>query len=246
MSKDLFSGHAEDYATFRPLYPQSMYDFIFGHVKQFDQAWDCGTGNGQVARVLAQSFKRVHGSDISTKQLENAWQADNITYHHTGVEQTILESNSFDLITIGQAIHWFDREKFYHEVNRVAKQGAVMAAFGYNPVRFTPEFDEALNRFYFDVIYPYWDAERKVVEDQYRSISFPFEEIQTPDFKMILDWSLNDLQGYITTWSAVQNYIKKNGVNPVEEFMAEVRSMWRAERESVYFPLFLRLGLINK
>ncbi|MCB0491206.1 MAG: class I SAM-dependent methyltransferase [Cyclobacteriaceae bacterium] len=246
MSKDLFSGHAKNYAAFRPEYPQTLYDFIYQFVEQFDNAWDCGTGNGQVARVLAKSFKQVKASDISSRQIENASTAANIEYHLSGVEQTDFASDSFDLITVGQAIHWFDREKFYTEVSRVGKLGAIIAAFGYNPVRFSPPFDEALNRFYFDVIYPYWDTERKVVEDQYQSISFPFEEIDAPDFRTNLEWSIKDLHGYITTWSAVQHFIKQNGFNPVDEFVEGIRPLWKKETESVYFPVFLRLGRINK
>jgi hypothetical protein len=246
MSKDLFSGHAKDYAAFRPEYPQTLYDFIYQFVEQFDNAWDCGTGSGQVAKVLAKSFKNVKASDISSRQIENASTAANIEYHLSGVEQTDFASDSFDLITAGQAIHWFDREKFYTEVSRVGKQGAIMAAFGYNPVRSSPPFDEALNRFYYDVIYTYWDTERKVVEDQYQSIVFPFEEIDAPEFKISLDWSLQDLHGYITTWSAVQHFIKQNGFNPVDDFVEGIRSLWTREMESVYFPVFLRLGRINK
>lgn len=246
MSKDLFSGHAKDYAAFRPVYPKALYDFIYQFVERFDNAWDCGTGNGQVATVLANTFVNVHASDLSARQLANATLAPNIHYHHSGVEHTTFGDNTFDLITIGQAIHWFDRALFYKEVNRVGKNKAIIAAFGYNPVRFSQPFDEALNRFYFDVIYPYWDAERKVVEDQYRTISFPFEEIETPVFKIELDWSIRDLHGYITTWSAVQNFIKKKGFNPVDEFVKEVKPLWTKDKESVYFPVFLRLGRINK
>lgn len=245
MSKDLFSGHAKDYAAFRPVYPKALYDFIYQFVERFDSAWDCGTGNGQVAAVLANTFVDVHATDLSARQLENATLAPNIHYHLSGVEHTTFGDNTFDLITIGQAIHWFDRAHFYKEVNRVGKNKAIIAAFGYNPVRFSQPFDEALNRFYFDVIYPYWDTERKVVEDQYRAISFPFEEIETPEFKIELDWSIRDLQGYITTWSAVQNFIKKNGFNPVDEFVKEVKPLWTKDKESVYFPVFLRLGRIN-
>lgn len=246
MSKDLFSGHAKEYAAFRPVYSQTLYEFIYHQVTQFDQAWDCGTGNGQVARVLAQSFESVHASDISAKQIENAFVADNITYHLSEAEQTPFANNSFNLITVGQAIHWFDRNRFYAEVNRVARPHAILAAFGYSPVRFSPTFDEALNRFYYDVIYAYWDAERKVVEDQYKSIAFPYEEIPSNDFKMSLNWTIEDLRGYLFTWSAVQNFIKQNGYSPVDEFIERVKPLWRAEQESVYFPIFLRLGRINK
>lgn len=246
MSKDLFSGHAKDYAAFRPVYPKTLYDFIYQFVEQFDKAWDGGTGNGQVARVLAESFTKVHATDISIQQIENAFTAPNIQYHLAGVEQTDFSNDSFDLITIGQAIHWFDRDQFYKEVNRVGKHRGIIAAFGYNPVRFSPAFDEALNRFYYDVIYPYWDKARKVVEDQYQSISFPFEEMEAPEFKIRLDWSIQDLQGYINTWSAVQAFINKNGYNPVDEFVEGVKPLWTKESESVYFPVFLRIGRINK
>lgn len=245
MSKDLFSGHAKGYARFRPVYPKALYDFIYQFVGQFDTAWDCGTGNGQVARVLASSFGKVHASDISAQQLKNAVIAPNIHYHLGGVEQTGFGNSSIDLITIGQAIHWFDREQFYKEVGRAGKTGAIIAAFGYSPVRFTPLFNEALDRFYFDVVYPYWDTERKIVEGQYKSIPFPFEEIKAPDFKIEVNWSLSDLHGYITTWSAVQNFIRKNGFSPVGKFMEEVKPLWRKEVESVYFPVFLRIGRIK-
>lgn len=245
MSKDLFSGHAKDYAAFRPVYPQALYKFIYQHVEKFDQAWDCGTGNGQVAHVLAQSFTLVHASDISARQLEHAAKKENIIYHNQGAEQTNFENNSFDLITIGQAIHWFDRDKFYKEVMRISKPNGIIAAFGYNPVRSTSAFDKILNWFYYDVIYPYWDTERKVVEDQYQTISFPFEEIPSPEFSINLVWSVEDVHGYVSTWSAVQNFIKKNGYNPVDELTEKIKPLWKKEKESVYFPVFLRLGRIN-
>jgi len=245
MPKDLFSGHAKEYATFRPVYPKALYDFIFKQVKHFDCAWDCGTGNGQVARVLATRFHQVHATDISKRQLENAWPEKNIQYHHCSAEEINFGYQTFDLITVGQAIHWFDLDKFYREVHRVSKAGCLLAAFGYSPVRFTPAFNELLDHFYYHVIYKYWDTERKIAEDKYRSLEFPFDEIVAPEFEIRLMWSLEDLRGYITTWSSVQKYIQQNGHSPVEEFMEKAKPLWRAERESVYFPLFLRIGHIT-
>src|SRR5258708_18260198 len=126
MSKDLFSNHAHQYAVFRPTYPKELYDFIFSHVKNFESAWDAGTGNGQVARDLSGQFKKVSASDISAKQIENAYQNENISYSLVG-ETTSFSESSFDLICVAQAIHWFDREKFYAEVKRAAKPNAVIA-----------------------------------------------------------------------------------------------------------------------
>ncbi len=245
MPKDLFSGHAKEYAAFRPVYPKALYDFIFKQVKNFDSAWDCGTGNGQVARVLATRFRDVHATDISKKQLENAWQEKNIQYHLCGAEKTNFSNHTFDLITVGQAIHWFDLDKFYHEVDRVSKDGCVLAAFGYSPVRFTKTFNELLDHFYYHIIYEYWDTERKMVEDHYQSLKFPFEEIASPDFTISLSWTLDDLYGYLSTWSSVQKFIQLKAYNPLDEFMEKAKPLWRTERESVYFPLFLRLGRVN-
>ncbi|MEQ8424130.1 MAG: class I SAM-dependent methyltransferase [Cyclobacteriaceae bacterium] len=246
MHKDLFSAHAKDYATFRPAYPQGLYDFIFQYVERFDKAWDCGTGNGQVARSLAAKFQEVHGSDISAAQLRNAWPAKNIQYHQFPAEQSTFADNTFDLVAVGQAIHWFDIDKFYVEVKRVAKPGAAVAMFGYNLVRFNSAFNELLDQFYREVIYSYWETERKLVDSQYQTLSFPFKEIDAPDFKMPLSWSLQDLHGYITTWSAVQKFIRQNGVSPVDDFIKKVEPLWKHHRESVYFPVFLRLGKVTK
>src|SRR5437016_1337123 len=115
MDKDLFSGHGKQYAAFRPTYPKELYDFIYSHVSNFENAWDVGTGNGQVARELSKQFDCVSATDISATQLENAFKAKNIFYEIAG-EQTSFSSNSFDLICVAQAIHWFSREKFYREV----------------------------------------------------------------------------------------------------------------------------------
>src|SRR5882724_3778745 len=130
MSKDLFSGHANQYAAFRPTYPKELYDFLFSHVKNFDVAWDAGTGNGQVARDLCKRFDRVFATDISANQIENALPADNIFYSVAG-EATSFNDKSIGLVCVAQAIHWFDREKFYAEVKRVAMRNALLAIWGY-------------------------------------------------------------------------------------------------------------------
>src|SRR5688572_29467213 len=125
MKKDFFSGHSKLYATFRPSYPADLYSFVFTHVKNFYSAWDCATGNGQVAQVLAKHFKHVEATDISQQQLDNAVQIQNIHYSTQGAEKTAFPNNHFDLITVGQALHWFDLDKFYSEVKRVAKKDAL-------------------------------------------------------------------------------------------------------------------------
>jgi SAM-dependent methyltransferase len=243
MSKDLFSSHANQYATFRPTYPQGLYDFIFSLVNNFKIAWDAGTGNGQVARDLSRQFEKVIATDLSAKQLENAYQANNIFYFQT--KETIMFSGQqFDLICVAQAIHWFDRKKFYAEVKRVAKPEAIIAVWGYGLLSIDHEIDVMIKDFYSNIIGPYWDKERKLIDDEYKTIEFPFSEIPAPGFNFSFQWSLGELQGYINTWSSVQNYIRKHNVNPVDNLIARIQPWWNAEKKEVKFPLFLRLGKV--
>jgi hypothetical protein len=243
MSKDLFSNHASQYAAFRPTYPKELYDFIFSHVKGFNIAWDAGTGNGQVARDLSNRFEKVIATDISGKQLENAYQANNIFYFQTG-ETILFSTQRFDLICVAQAIHWFNREKFYGEVKRVAKQEAIVAVWGYGLLSIIPEIDILVNDFYVNIIGPYWDKERKLIDEEYKTIAFPFSEIDTPEFSFTFPWALSELQGYLNTWSSVQKYIQENNSNPVENLISQIQPLWKFEKMEIRFPLFLRLGKV--
>ena len=166
--KDLFSSNSKSYASFRPTYPEALYDFIYGHVKNFDLVWDAGTGNGQAAVALAAKFKRVVATDISAQQLEQAEQISNIEYS-VGSEQADLPDQSTDLITAAQAIHWFDRRKFFAEVRRVGKPGSVVAVWGYGLLSINPSINQHLAHFYKDIIGPYWDPERKHIDDRFRN-----------------------------------------------------------------------------
>ena len=174
--KDRFSDQSKLYSTFRPTYPQALYDFIFSHVDRYDLAWDAGTGNGQAARDLAKRFNHVEATDISPRQLENAAPSERITYSMAG-EVTTLQSKSVDLVTVAQAIHWFDCDKFYQEVRRVAKPNALLAVWGYGLLRIHPDIDAKIDHFYIAVVGPYWDKQRKLIDEHYQTISFPFKEI---------------------------------------------------------------------
>jgi Methyltransferase domain len=243
--KDRFSSQARQYAAFRPTYPAALYAFIFSRVKHYDMAWDAGTGNGQVAHALAGRFQHVMATDISAQQLKNAF-ADSAISYSVAAEETSFPPRSIDLITVAQAIHWFDRDKFYFEVRRVAKPEAVLAVWGYGLLNIVPEIDLPLRNFYTDLIGPYWDMERRLIDDQYRSIMFPFHEIETPGFQFSFRWTLEELEGYLSTWSSVQHYIKDKGVNPVGAFIEELRPLWKEKLQTVNFPLFLRMGTVDE
>lgn len=123
MDKDLFSSQAENYARFRPGYPEDLFEYILSFVTSRDLAWDAGTGNGQAALILSRYFKTVIGTDISEQQLLKAAKGDNIRYQLSKAESVNLPDHSADLITVAQAYHWFNFEAFAREVIRVGKPG---------------------------------------------------------------------------------------------------------------------------
>jgi SAM-dependent methyltransferase len=243
--KDRFSDHSKQYAAFRPTYPKELYEFILSHVENRSTVWDCGCGNGQVANDLSSYFDNVFATDLSAKQIENAIPGRNIEYSISRAEQTSFPDATFDLITVGQALHWFDFPSFYKEVNRVAKPKALLAVWGYSLLSISPEIDPVINHFYTETIGAYWDKERKLIDDQYKTIPFPFEEIKAPDFQFSFHWTLDHFLGYIFTWSSVQKYIRENSKNPVDNLRSDLKPLWQSEEKKVTFPLFLRLGKIH-
>lgn len=240
--KDNFSTQAGQYAKFRPVYPQEMIDFIVAQVTHKDTALDVATGNGQVAVQLAAYFKQVEATDISKKQLENAVNALNITYSEQSAEKTNFNKAQFDLITVAQAIHWFDFDAFYTEVRRILKPQGVIAVMGYGLFYSNAETDRVMKHFYEDITGPYWDPERRYLDENYTTIPFPFKEIDTPQFINEFTWSFEQLTGYLETWSAVQHYIKEHGSNPLDLVREDLRRSWENSDKKVYFPLLLRIG----
>jgi hypothetical protein len=245
--KDNFSAHASSYAQFRPVYPLPLYDYLLTLVKEKKTAWDCGTGNGQVAGVLANHFDKVIGTDISSKQLELAVQKPNIEYRILPAEKTDIGDGSINLITVAQAIHWFGFEDFYTEVNRVAAQDSIIAIWCYNLLEITEKVDPVIRELYSEILGDqFWDPERKYIEEHYQTIPFPFEEIQSPDFKIEVSWNVEQLIGYLNSWSAVQHFIKKNASNPVNQVAEQLREAWSGQEfRKVSFPIFTRIGRIN-
>ncbi len=244
--KDNFSRQSSLYAQYRPDYPPELFGYILSVVKNKNNAWDCGTGNGQSAIQLSKHFKNVIATDISEKQLQNAKQAPNIFYSVQAAEQTDIENDRIDLITVAQAIHWFDFEKFYAEVKRVAARQAVIAVWCYSLLSINEEVDDIINDYHFNILENYWDSERKYVDDGYKNIPFPFERIETPIFFIEKNWSIEELEGYLNTWSALQKYVAEIDHNPVPGLIEKIRPYWgQAVHRKIIFPIHLLLGEIK-
>lgn len=244
--KDNFSKQSSQYAQYRPDYPAELFDFILKCIPHKKTAWDCATGNGQSAAALSKHFEKVIATDISSKQIAHAEQAANIFYSLQPAEATNIESHSIDLITVAQAIHWFDFEKFYAEAKRVANSDAFIAVWCYSLLRINEPVDAIISNYHFNTLADYWDAERKYVDDGYKNIPFPFEKIVTPGFFIEKYWSINELEGYLNTWSALQKYLAVNNSNPVPELVQKIRPFWgNTEKQRISFPVHLLFGQIK-
>ncbi len=243
--KDRFSEDSHKYARFRPSYPLELYEFLYAHLEYFNEAWDVGTGTGQVACALSARFNHVVATDISAPQIANAERRANIRYIVCRAEQTPFPEAGFDLITAAMALHWFDPQPFYREARRTARPGAVIAVWGYDLLEIGPYVDECITAYHRDVLGKYWDYERTYVDDRYLNMPFPFEEISAPPFIMRMEWTLTQLEGYLATWSALRNYRRDTGKDPLPKLIEQIAEHWPAGQVyQVRFPVFLRAGRI--
>jgi SAM-dependent methyltransferase len=243
---DHFSGHARQYAQFRPGYPPELFNSINALTPEHELAWDCGTGSGQAAERLAGYYKRVIATDPSAQQVGNALHAPRVLYLVAQAERSCLGTASVDLVTVAQALHWFDHEAFYAEVRRVAKHGAVLVAWGYGLAQIDPPIDDIIAWFYSHVVGPYWPPERRYIEQNYQTLPFPFSEIAMPGFMMHANWNLNALCDYLGTWSATRRYQQQRGDDPIPALREELAQYWgeRMRVRSVDWSLFVRAGRI--
>ncbi len=110
---DHFSALAREYATFRPAYPAALPEWLASRVPGARDAvvWDCGTGNGQAALALAPYFGAVIATDASPAQLFQAPRAPGVHYAAMAAERAALPDESVGLVTVAQALHWFDLER---------------------------------------------------------------------------------------------------------------------------------------
>ena len=244
--KDHFSGHAAAYRAFRPTYPPELFAFLASLAPGRDLAWDCGTGSGQAAVPLATHFARVFATDASAEQVANAEPHPKVEYAVAPAEKCPLPDASTDLVTVAQALHWFDHDRFYPEVRRVCKPGALFAATCYYAPSVGPDVDPVLRRWE-DFIRPYWTPERVWVDGGYRTIPFPFPELPAPRFELSVESTLAQFVGYLGTWSASKQYAKRHGAEPLDRFTPEFAAVWGdpSTVRTLRWELVVRLGRVN-
>jgi SAM-dependent methyltransferase len=186
-SDPLFS--ATRYASFRPLYPATLYTqhLLPYHQGARTQLLDLGCGPGTVTRPLSSYFTSTLGTDPSSQMLETARsltpleEYPTISYACCPAENIPLPDASVDMAVAAQAAHWFDQPKWWKEMARVVRPGGTVAVWGYRDFLF-PRFPKAslvLRRYTYgpEKLGPLWQQPgRAVVEGRYRDVIPPPED----------------------------------------------------------------------
>lgn len=238
-----FSQSSDQYAKHRPQYPDELFLYLSQICQEHHRAWDCATGSGQAAVSLTNYFSRVEATDISQEQIQNAISHPKVRYSISPAEQTSFESETFDLVTVATAVHWFDQKKFSQEVNRVLKPNGVLAVWTYGMFEIEADIDKIVFEELLKPIDRFWAEGNRQVMNGYKNLVLPFDEIQnTPKFMIQIEWNLSQLLAYLGTWSAVKRYSTEAGDNPIEKLESKLKVIWgELEKEKiVQMPIYFR------
>ena len=222
----LFSDRSDLYASARPRHPREIYDYLAAVAPRREAAWDCACGNGQVALDLIKHFDRVEATDVSEEQIAQAPKTDGVTFAVSPSESTPFADHAFDLVGVGQALHWFDYDRFWPELDRVLRPGGVFAAWGYVFPNMNADLDGVLAETLYPVIEPYWSDRNRLLWNHYRDIAIPYQRLDTPAFTFSVSWTRAQLLAYIRTWSAVGRCIDDRGDGFYIDACERVRRVW--------------------
>jgi SAM-dependent methyltransferase len=238
---DHFSGVASAYADARPEYPDALFAWIAEMAPSPAAAWEAGCGSGQASRGLAAHFDRVFATDPAAAQIAHATGPDNVTFAIEGAERCSLGDASVDAVCVAQALHWFDRDAFFAQCERVLKPGGLLVAWGYQDIVVEPGLAAANASLQHDIA-AYWPTERALIDAAYADFAWPFATIPVPGFKLEAQWPLPRLLGYFASYSATRRYRDATGRDPVAQHADGFASALGNDLDaivSVRWPLFV-------
>ncbi len=234
-----FAQQSSGYAANRPTYPNTLFTWINDQCANHNTAWDCATGNGQAAQAIAPYFDTVHATDISAEQVAHGLNADNVRYRAAPAEDSGFRDSVFDLVTVAQALHWFDHPRFWKEVKRVAKTNAFFCAWAY----VWPNIDDMVRDQFIDpikeMVDPYWAEGNRIVMRGYQpdELKLPFEPIAAPAFEISLTWRFEQLLGFVETWSAYKIAEEKPIAGDIQAVITKAKSAFSGQSFDVSMPI---------
>jgi SAM-dependent methyltransferase len=238
---DHFSKHSGVYAQSRPTYPDAIFRQLAELAPGRALAWDCATGSGQAAIGLARHFERVEATDASAQQIGNAIATPGVTFSVQPAEATSFAASTFDAICVAQALHWFDAERFYAEAKRVLRPRGLLLVVGYDWSRFEPAIEREFDRAVLAALKPHWPRQNKLLWDGYKDLPFPFAAVDfhAPDIE--LDWTLDQLLGYVASWSATRTLLESQPAF-LQQAGAALAPLWGEGSRRVTMPLHVKCG----
>jgi len=252
----LFSG-GSNYAQFRPVYPSGLYEKVYEFMGDIplEQAVDVGCGTGQVAKILAERFSRVIGTDPSASQLEHASQHERIRYIQGTAENLPVENDSTTLITVAQAMHWINQEVFWKEADRVLVPHGTIAIWGYGCPT-VPEFPEATQTLtnYHSFLWErgFWDEGRKLLDAHYSHLNLPYDQKEIhKNLELRKEMCVDEFISYLRTASAWTTMRKREpeSEDPLIRLREDLVNICKLDSQGVLnvsWPIFLFLSKKNQ
>lgn len=245
---NVFAQESDRYAAARPRYPDALFDWIGATCPDHEAAWDCATGNGQAAIGLAGIFNQVDATDVSPAQIGQAFAHPKVRYSACPAEATGFPRSTFDMVAVAQALHWFDYDRFWPEVRRVARPGALFCAWGYAWFRGGADVEEILLGPVAEIVAPYWAANNRILWDGYldRDIRSPFARIRTPELRIEVNWSTDQAIDYVRTWSAFKRAVVEGRGDELERLLSAARRRLGPDlRHDLSVPLTVAAGYLT-
>lgn len=242
--QDHFSSIASKYKAGRISYPKALYDYLENLCSENNSAWDCATGSGQAAVDLSPYFKKIIATDISAPLLALAEASKNIEFQNSSAEESGIPSHSIDLVTVAQAIHWFHFDRFWEEVQRVSKNNAILAFWGYVWPGVNDKIDSILET-YLSVVDDYWPERCRFLQSSYAAIEAPFKKLNTPSFHVQEMWSAFDFLAHLESWSSTRYYREALQKDPIRRIKDDLIEQWGEDKRMVRWDLPLKVYQIQ-
>lgn len=240
----LFNISSRVYSKGRPTYPAELYLWLSHQTNEQNCVWDCGCGTGQVSVDLTAYFKQVEASDINESQVAEATPHRKIHYQVSPSETTPYPDDHFDAICVGQALHCFDLDTFWHEVQRTLKPNGLFVCWGYSGIKVFDEFDQIIANKILSQLMPHWPQQNRIIWNRYSKVDFPLKMIDVPNFELSLRWNVYRIFDYIKTWTAWRALPEQQAQDLLDETWEAVLEVWPDpnEKRLINIPFFVKAG----
>ena len=224
-----FSSRVEYYIKYRPKYPPALIGFLRGELGLVSSSViaDVGSGPGVLSEMFLKNGNAVFCVEPN-KEMREAGEKllkgyPGFTSINGSAEATMLEPQSVDYVTAGQAFHWFDVPKTREEFSRILRpEGFVVLVWNSRRTDSTP-FLKAYESFLHQHGIDYREVNQKNVDERVLSRFFGAGGYRTKTFDNAQVFDYESLKGRVLSSS----YIPLEGHPKYEPMIAELEKIFR-------------------